>query len=240
MIVGKYVHPKAQIWGDVKVGEGTIIEPFCVIHGPVIIGENNRIQTGTVIGCPAEHRTKETGLSVIIGDDNIIGPHCVITGATDIRPTQIGDGNMLMSGVHISHDCIIGDGNTLSHKVILAGECNVMNRVNMGSGSMAHQGSVIGSYSMIGMGSVVVKDICPYLVVCGNPAKFLRINIHHLKGYGWNNDNKHNLELFHQLLKEKEPTILNEIISFHELAGNRGKDRIIYFFDELGISCEEE
>ena len=140
-----FIHPKAQIWGKVEIGKDTIIEPFCVIHGPATIGKNNLIQAGTVIGSPAEHRTKKTGLSVIIGDDNIIGANSVITGATDIHPTTIGDGNLLMAGIHISHDCVIGNDNTFSHKVILAGECVVMDNVNMGSGSMAHQKTGIGS-----------------------------------------------------------------------------------------------
>ena len=145
-----FIHPKAHIWGEVEVGKDTIIEPFCVIHGPVVIGEGNLIQSGTIIGCPAEHRSKDTGLSVSIGNNNIIGPNSVITGATDIRPTQIGDGNILMSGVHISHDCIVGNNTTISHKVIIAGECHILDGVNMGSGSMAHQGSVIGAYAGYG------------------------------------------------------------------------------------------
>jgi UDP-N-acetylglucosamine acyltransferase len=235
-----FIHPKAQVWGDVKIGDGTVIEPFCVIHGPATIGKNNLIQTGTVIGCPAEHRGKITGLSVIIGDDNIIGPHCVITGATDISPTQIGDGNMLMSGVHISHDCIVGNDITLSHKVILAGECNIMDGVNMGSGSMAHQGSVIGAYAMIGMGSVVVKDVFPYLVVCGNPAKFLRINTHRLKGYGWSEDKEEQRFVFRELIHNDDENLLGVINQFHNVAGQRGREKIIYFFEELSFDEEEE
>jgi UDP-N-acetylglucosamine acyltransferase len=229
-----FIHPKSQIWGDVKIGEGTVVEPFCVINGPVVIGKNNVIHTGTVIGSPAEHRTKESGLSVIIGDDNIIGPHCVITAATDIHPTTIGDGNMLMSGVHISHDCRVGNDNTFSHKVILAGECIVLNNVNMGSGSMAHQKTTIGSFSMIGMGSILTKDVFPFLVVCGNPAKFLRINTHPLKGYRWEEDKNANLCLFQSYLSEKEEGILKEVISFHEVCGQRGK-RVI--MPEWGEEC---
>jgi len=232
-----FIHPKAHIWGEVEVGKDTIIEPFCVIHGPVVIGEGNLIQSGTIIGCPAEHRSKDTGLSVSIGNNNIIGPNSVITGATDIRPTQIGDGNILMSGVHISHDCIVGNNTTISHKVIIAGECHILDGVNMGSGSMAHQGSVIGAYAMIGMGSVVVKDVFPYLVVCGNPAKFLRINTHRLKGYGWKQDLNEDEKLFKNLLETNTDDILEIVKRFHELSGKRGRDKIIYF---SGLIREEE
>ena len=224
-----FIHPKAQIWGKVEIGKDTIIEPFCVIHGPATIGNNNLIQAGTVIGSPAEHRTKKTGLSVIIGDDNIIGANSVITGATDIHPTTIGDGNLLMAGIHISHDCIVGNDNTFSHKVILAGECVVMDNVNMGSGSMAHQKTVIGSNAMIGMGSVLTKDVFPYLLVCGNPAKFHKINIHRIKGYGWSEDNTANKNKFNELITKQNGDIIFEIKRFHEVCGKRGMERIIYF-----------
>ena len=224
-----YIHPKAQVWGKVIVGEDTIIEPFCVIHGPVTIGKNNLIQTGTVIGSPAEHRSKKTGNSVIIGNDNIIGPHSVITGATDIHPTTIGDGNLFMAGIHISHDCIVGNDNTFSHKVILAGECVIMNNVNMGSGSMVHQKTVIGSNSMVGMGSVLTKDVFPYLIVCGNPAKFHKINTHRLKGYRWSSDNDSNKIKFKELITKKSEEIIHDIREFHKYSGKRGKQRVIYY-----------
>ena len=227
--VGKFVHPKAQIWGDVEIGEDTIVEPFCVIHGPVKIGKGNLIQSGTIIGSPAEHRRKKTGLSVIIGDNNVIGAHSVITGATDIHPTTIGDDNYFMSGIHISHDCVVGNGNTFSHKVILAGECVVFDNVNMGSGSMAHQQTTIGSCSMIGMGSVLTKDVFPYLVVCGNPAKFRKINTHQLKEFRWDDENISNKDNFKRLISEQNKEIINEIKRFHKVCGKRGKHRIIYF-----------
>lgn len=228
-----FIHPKAEIWGKVQLGDDTVIEPFCVIHGPVSIGKNNLIQSGTIIGSPAEHRNKKTGLSVIIGDNNTIGPNSVITGATDIHPTTVGDGNLFMSGIHISHDCIVGDDNTLSHKVILAGECLVMNNVNMGSGSIAHQKTVIGSNSMVGMGSVLTKDVFPYLIVRGNPAKFHKINTHRLKGYGWCEDSRSNKNLFQTLISDKRKDILADVREFHLHSGKRGNYRIIYFEEGL-------
>ena len=73
------------------------------------------------------------------------------------------------------------------------------------------------------MGSILTKDVFPFLVVCGNPAKFLRINTHPLKGYRWEEDKNANLCLFQSYLSEKEEGILKEVISFHEVCGQRGK-----------------
>jgi UDP-N-acetylglucosamine acyltransferase len=138
-----------------------------------------------------------------------------------------------MAGIHISHDCIIGNENTFSHKVILAGECVVMDNVNMGSGSMVHQKTVVGSNSMVGMGSVLTKDVFPYLVVCGNPAKFHKINTHRLKGYRWIGENDSDKLRFKKLITNKNAEIMDDIREFHQHSGKRGKQRVIYYDEGL-------
>jgi UDP-N-acetylglucosamine acyltransferase len=227
-IVSGVIHPKAKFFGDVQVGEGSFVSAGCYLYGPIKIGKNTTIHSGTIIGTPPEHKRKESKYGVVIGDDNVIGANCTITASTDERPTTIGNGNYLMSGVHISHDCLIGDDNVIAHKVVLAGHCVVGDRANLGVGALLHQHTTIGSGSMIGMGSVVNKDIYPYLKVWGNPVRYGGFNFHQLKGLRFDGEDIENEEDFRDSIVPVE-LIKNDLVQFHRFAGKRGKERIVSY-----------
>ena len=79
---------------------------------------------------------------------------------------------------HIAHDCIIEDGVIFSNNVTLGGNTHVMKKSQLGFNVSVHQNQVIGSYSMIGMSSVITKKIkiIPGYIFAGNPAKKIAIN----------------------------------------------------------------
>lgn len=83
-----------------------------------------------------------------------------------------------MSGSYVAHDCILEDGITLSSGVRLAGHSHVMKHANLGMGAMVHQYGVIGSYCMVGMGTIVTKNsrIEPGMKYAGVPAQFFSRN----------------------------------------------------------------
>ncbi len=223
------IHPKANVVGyePVILGKGSFIERGCTVYGPVEIGENTIIQAGTVIGSPPEHKSKKSKFGVVIGSNTTIGTNCVITSATDERPTTIGDNCFVMAGVHVSHDCLIGDEVVLAHKVILAGHCVIQDRVNIGSGSMVHQNTTIGAGVMVGMGSVVVKDLYPYLKVWGNPCTYGGLNFHRLKGFRSDGGDISCEEEFVQEIGS--PRIMEDLKNFHSDAGKRGRSRVLTY-----------
>ena len=178
------IHPTAVLEGDISIAEGTEIGALCYIKGPATIGKNNKILPHTVIGCDGEHKTAAPQGRIIIGDNNRISELVVIQRGTGDRDTQIGNNCYIMDHCHIAHDVLIQDDVTLSPNVVLGGHTIIMQGATVGIATITHQLSTIGSYSMIGMGSVVTKDIPPLCLVMGNPAHLQRFNTHVFKKLG--------------------------------------------------------
>lgn len=176
------IHATAIIGNRVSIGKGNYIGPNVIIEGDCEIGNNNWIGPGTYIGVAPELRTfnhfdkVELDLfKVRIGSENVIRENCVVQSSVD-GETAIGDGNFLMSGCHVSHDCKIGNQVTLAQKVILAGYSFIQDNANVGSGAIIRQRLVIGQYSMVGMGSLVTKNLPPFGLYYGSPCKYVRPN----------------------------------------------------------------
>jgi acyl-[acyl carrier protein]--UDP-N-acetylglucosamine O-acyltransferase len=83
-----------------------------------------------------------------------------------------------MNSTTIDHDCYIEDNVTLSSNVLLGGNVYIMNGSNLGIRTIVHQNQLIGSYSLIGMGSIIVKKniIEPGYIYYGRPIKRSKIN----------------------------------------------------------------
>jgi UDP-N-acetylglucosamine acyltransferase len=179
MINSSYVHPTAIIDSGVILGENNYIGPYCYITGNTQIGDNNRFEAYCSIGTPPEHRDhfKGSPFSVVIGNNCIIREYVTINSGT-IRNTILHDSITMLRNSHIGHDSIIESKVNLSCNVLIGGHSHVMEGANLGLGSMCHQFSVIGAYSMIGMGGIVVKssEIHPGEIYVGNPVKFLKEN----------------------------------------------------------------
>jgi len=175
-----YIHPTAIIGDDVRLGEGNYIGANCYIVGDTQIGNNNHFEAFCSIGTPPEHKEffdKKEFKGVLIGNNNVIREFVTINaGCTQL--TIIGDGCWLLKGSHVGHDCLLEDKVTLSCQALVGGYSYVMEGANFGLGAICHQRSVIGAYSLLGMGAIVTKNakIMPFNVYVGNPAKFLRNN----------------------------------------------------------------
>lgn len=173
------IHHTAIIDNGVQLGENNYIGPYCYITGYTIIGNNNRFEAYCSIGTPPEHRDHfdNSPFPVIIGDGNTIREFVTINTGT-VRNTVLGNNIVMLRNSHIGHDSIIEDKANLSCNVLIGGHSHIMEGANFGLGSMCHQFLVIGAYSMIGMGGIVVKSsiIQPGEIHIGNPVKFLKEN----------------------------------------------------------------
>jgi UDP-N-acetylglucosamine acyltransferase len=178
------VHPTAVLEGDVAIGAHTTVGAFSYLRGPLVIGEHNRINPHVVIGTEAEHKAKASQGRVLVGSHNVLTEFTVINRGTGERDTQIGDRCFLMDHTHVSHDCLVEDDVTIAHNVVLAGHTHVLEGANLGIATVTHQFSTIGSRAMVGMGAVVTRDVLPFCLVKGNPARFSRLNTHALKALG--------------------------------------------------------
>lgn len=175
------IHETAIIEDGVIIGENNSIGPFCLIKKGVIIGDNNEFEGYCSIGTTAEHKNyfkKDVINSVVIGNDNTFREFVTINGGTE-NNTLIGNNIIILRGAHVGHDSIIYDNVILSCNVLIGGHSTIMEGVNMGLGSMCHQFSVLGPYSMIGMGGIVTKKskIEPFNKYVGNPVRLLGENL---------------------------------------------------------------
>lgn len=193
------VHPKAELGRDVEIGpysivgegvligDGTKIGSHVEITGPAIIGRNCKISQGAAIGVEPQH-IKYAGepTRVVIGDNNVIREYVTISRGTTggNGETRIGNGNMIMAYGHIAHDCIIGDGVVFTGGAALAGHVVVEDCAVIGGMSGVHQFVKIGRMAMVGGMAKVVKDVPPYFLVDGNPARVIGVNIVGLKRNG--------------------------------------------------------
>jgi UDP-N-acetylglucosamine acyltransferase len=173
------VGPFTVIGAGVQVGKGTEIGPHVVIHGPCRIGSDNRIFQFASIGEDPQDKKyagEETRLE--IGDRNTIREFTTIHRGTvqDESLTRIGDDNLLMAYTHVAHDCRIGNHTIMANAASLGGHVHVGDWAILGGFSIIHQFCRIGPHCFAAMGSAVSKDVPPYVMVDGRPAKPRGIN----------------------------------------------------------------
>lgn len=185
---GVEIGPYCCLTGPIWLGKGVKIGPHSVLIGPLRIGEATVIGSHCVLGSPPESRGCSPTGEVIIGKDCIISDHSIITHGTTTKGTMLGDRIYLLSRAHISHDCHLSDGITMAHNTVLGGHVTVHEGATFGIGTTVHQHTTIGAYAMLGMNSVIAKDVPPFALVAGNPASFKRWNTHQFEKFGMNNE----------------------------------------------------
>ena len=185
---GVEIGPWSMVGPDVEIGEGTVIGPSVIIKGPTKIGKNNKIFQFSSIGEECQDK-KYAGepTQLIIGDNNIIREACTFHRGTtqDNSLTQVGSNNLFMVNVHIAHDVMVGDNCILANDTNVAGHVHIGDWVILGGATQVHQFCKIGSHSMSGAGSVVLKDIPAYVISNGYPVEPHGINIEGLKRRGF-------------------------------------------------------
>ena len=187
-IKGNLIHKSSIInWDKVKIGKGNIIGP------------------NVIIGTEAQHPYEKSDGKIVIGNRNVFREFTTIHLPTKIKKvTMVGDNCYFMTLSHIAHDCIVEDGVIFSNNVTLGGNTYVMKKSQLGFNVTVHQNQVIGSYSMIGMSSVITKKIKikPGFIFAGNPAKKIAINKIGIKRKNVSkNDLKKEEKRFYSLIK---------------------------------------
>jgi UDP-N-acetylglucosamine acyltransferase len=184
------VSPEAEIGSNVEigafaiVGEGCTIGDDCVISPRATLERNVRIAAhvrvgiGSILGGPPQDLKfagEET--TVEVGEGTVIREYATINrGTAHSFKTTVGRNCLLMSYVHIAHDCQIGNNVILSNVVQLAGHVTIEDKAIISGLCAVHQFARIGRHSFIGGCSRVSKDIPPFLKAVGNPVKLYGLN----------------------------------------------------------------
>ena len=185
--VGAY----SVIGEGVEIGEKTWIGPHVVIQGPTKIGiENKLFQFSSIGEVPQDKKFHGETSYLEIGDRNTIREFATINRGTEDGggTTRIGDDNWLMAYIHIAHDCQIGNNTIFANNASLAGHAIIEDFVILGGFTLVHQFCKIGQHAFCGMGSAITKDIPPYLMVNGSPARTHGLNSEGIKRKGFSKE----------------------------------------------------
>lgn len=178
------IGPYAIIGADVEIGAGCQIAPHAVVKGPTRMGKDNRIFQFASIGEePQDKKYAGEPTRLEIGDRNLFREYSTVNRGTtqDKGITRIGNDNWIMTGVHIAHDCIVGNHTIFSNNASLAGHVTVGDYAILGGFTLVHQFCAIGAHCFTAMGSVIPKDVPPYVLVSGHMAQPYGLNIEGLK-----------------------------------------------------------
>ncbi|MGZ8984035.1 MAG: acyl-ACP--UDP-N-acetylglucosamine O-acyltransferase [Methylotenera sp.] len=204
--VGAY----SVIGANVKINSGTRIASHVAINGPTTIGKNNHIFQYTSLGeAPQDKKYQGEPTLLEIGDDNTIREFCTFNRGTvqDKGTTKIGNDNWIMAYVHIAHDCQIGNHTIFANNASLAGHVDVYDYAILGGFTLIHQFCKIGSHVITAVGSVVFKDIPPYVTAAGYDAKPHGINAEGLKRRGYSADSILQIKRAYKALYRKGLTL---------------------------------
>ena len=198
------VGPYAFIDNNVEIGDGCKIFPHATIFEYVKMGKNCSVYPGAVVGAiPQDLKFEGEETYVEIGDNVTIRECATInrgTAASKKGVTRIGSNTLLMSYVHVAHDCNIGSHCILVSYVGVAGETDVDDWAILGGGSMAHQFSKIGTHAMVGGASKINKDIPPYIIAAREPIAYCGINSIGLNRRGFTPEQIHTIQEVYRLI----------------------------------------
>ncbi len=181
------VEPFAYISGDVEIGDDCWIGPGAVVYDGARIGKNCKIHTAAVVaGIPQDLKFRGEYTTVEMGDNNTIRECATISRGTAAKgKTVIGSNNLIMAYVHVGHDCVVGSNCVLVNRVSLAGEVEIGDWAILGGHTAVHQFCRIGAHAMLSGGSLVSKDVPPFVKAAHLPLSFVGANFIGLRRRGF-------------------------------------------------------
>ena len=232
--IGKNVtiSPFVSISEDVVVGDNTWIAPNVVIMDGARIGKNCKIFPGAVISAePQDLKYAGEITTAEIGDNTTIREFVTINKGTQaLGKTVVGSGCLLMAYVHIAHDCIVGNNCILANGVTLAGHITIDDYAIIGGLSAIHQFVHIGGHVMISGGSLIRKDVPPFVKAAREPLSYAGINSVGLKRRGFDNEKINRIQDIYRIVFQKgySSTKALEVLE-SEMEASRERDDIISF-----------
>ena len=187
----------------VKIDTGTSIGAHVVVTGHTKIGKHNQIFQFSSLGeAPQDKKYQGEPTTLEIGDHNTIREFCTFNRGTvqDLGVTKIGNNNWIMAYVHIAHDCHVHNNTILANNSSLAGHVDMQDYAILGGFTLVHQYCKIGQHVMTAVGSVVFKDIPPYVTASGYDANPHGINAEGLKRRGFSADSIANIKRAYKTL----------------------------------------
>ncbi|MFA5329238.1 MAG: acyl-ACP--UDP-N-acetylglucosamine O-acyltransferase [Prolixibacteraceae bacterium] len=242
-----YVHPEANIADnvviepfvsidkDVIIGEGTRIGSSVTIMPGVRIGKNCRIFPGAVIGAiPQDLKFRGEYSTVEIGDNTTIREFVTINRGTAAKgKTVVGSNCLLMAYVHVAHDCVVGNNVILVNNTQLAGEVIVDDYAILAGMVAVHQFVRVGSHVMVAGGSLVRKDIPPFIKAGREPLSYVGINSIGLRRRNFSNEKIREVQEIYRYIYQKGLNISQAVeIIEAEMPASTERDEVLLFIKD--------
>lgn len=196
------IGPFTTIHDDVVIGAGTKIHSNVSIYPGTRIGEGCEIFPGAVIGViPQDLKFDGEYTTVEIGNNTTIR-ECVTIhrGTKDKFATRIGNNCLLMTYVHVAHDCQIGNNVILASYVGLSGHVIIDDFAILEGTVVAQQFVHIGAHSFIGGASLVRKDVPPFIKAAREPLTYAGVNSVGIRRRGFSDEQVREIEDIYRIL----------------------------------------
>ena len=246
------VDPKAEIASGVEIGayavigaqvvihENVRIDSHTVLYGPTEIGSGTKIGAHCVLGGDPQdlsYLDQETFLK--IGTDNVIREHCTIhRGSPKEGLTKIGDKNFIMASSHIGHDCHVGDQNIVASFSGFSGHVRVGNHCVISGQTGMAQFTRLGDYVFTSGATRVRKDIPSFMTV-RELGKVIGPNLVGLKRAGFSHDEIRVIKECYKLIYKSDHSRATVLAKIESLAESHSvAKKIIEFFKNSKVGVE--
>ena len=173
------IGPYSIINEEVEIGDGTVIGPHVQIDRWTTLGEECQVYFGCTIGNPSKDLKYGGWRSYTrVGNRNVLREYVSISRSTAKEgATIIGDDNLLMNWTNIAHDSVVGNRTIMANLVTIGGHVTIEDDVRMGALAALHPFVRVGKMAMVGGCSKFVKDIPPFALSDGHPARVRGLNV---------------------------------------------------------------
>jgi len=244
-----YIHPNAKLATNVKIdpfsvlhqnveiGEGTWIGSNVTIMDGARIGKNCRIFPGAVIAAiPQDLKYEGEQTTVEIGDNTTIREFVTVNrGSKDRWTTKVGNNCLIMAYSHIAHDCIVGNNCIMSNNTQMAGHVSMGDNAILAGMCAVHQFVQIGQHAFIAGGSLVSKDVPPYIKAVRTPLSYGGVNSVGLKRRGFSLQQINGILDIYRVIYNKNLNISQALEYIEEeFPATDERDEIVGFIRESG------
>lgn len=228
------VGPFSMIHENVTIGAGTKIHSNVALYPGTIIGSNCEIYPGAVIGViPQDLKFEGENTTVEIGDNTIIR-ECVTIhrGTKDKWKTSIGNNCLLMTYVHVAHDCQIGNNVILASYTDLSGHVTIGDFAILEGKVAAQQFVHIARHAFVGGASLVRKNIPPFIKAAREPLTFAGVNSVGLRRRGFLDDEIKTIEDIYRIIYIQNSNVTKALEIVKEtIEASEIRDEIIHFVE---------
>lgn len=214
------IHPTAIVDSTATVGNGVQIGPYCIVERDVVLGDDCHLAARAIVkegtklgprnmvyedailgGLPQHSNLPEQIGGLKVGKENTFRENTTVhRGLHQDQFTEIGDQNLIMVGVHIGYDCVVGNHTVLINNVMLAGHVTVDDRAYVAGGAAVQQFRRVGRLAAVGGYSRAVKDVPPFVTLDGNTSGVVGLNRVGLQRAGYGKEELADLKTAYRLI----------------------------------------